>query len=526
MPLQIKKISNKLILTGCGILPAIVLVFFLADSLHADNGKYKFSKHGDASIGVFRDLDEPRGNCSQCHQQHDGDSPYDFALFAPDDNNLCQTSGCHAYEYQWPPGNYYWPFPGNVPNWYNSGHGASFSLFPPGSGREVRLCLQCHNAHAAGDSINGVFPSATNALEENGCYSYNGVLGQGCHGFNGSNRPPGAVDIYSQILKSSRHNAAAMAKVHSTDWLPSFPYGREQRTTNSGSFSGANRHAECIDCHNPHKSVAGAHNIGSNNIGGPLLGNWGVEPINSGPWVAPTAFSTVDFSSTASAKEYQLCLKCHSYFAFGATPPTGYTDVAREINSANRSFHPLEDTIINNSYTSPSSINGNRETMTPPWDNNRHDRMVCSDCHGSETVIDPKGPHGSNQPYILIGSPSATDNTFCTICHKASVYAPASDPGSTETGSRFDRQTTGDDKANHYYHVTRKRYGCRQCHGTRQTPPPASPNQRTPYATQVGSTHGTDVFPGLLNGANINSYSPGSCTPTCHSRKTYNAGPE
>lgn len=514
------KIIAPFLIAAISVLVALTVIY-------ADSGTYKSSKHGNPDLGVQRDPDLPKGNCSQCHSGHGGSTPNDFSLFAPNDNSLCQSSGCHNYEHQWPAGNYYWSYPGNVPEWYNSAHGSSTELFPQSGNQEVRLCLQCHNPHDTSDGANGVYPSATRFLEEKGCYSNTGVAGEGCHGQNISGHPGAAADIYTQVLKSFRHNIELQAKKHSTDWLADYPYGRESRTVNSGAFSGVNRHVECVDCHNPHKTVAGSHEIGSNNIGGALLGSWGVEVFNGGPWVIPTSFSVVDFVSTSQAKEYSLCFKCHSYFAFGTTPPNAQTDIAREFNPANAAFHPVEGFIHDNSYTSPSAVNGFVETMEAPWDNGQHDLMTCSDCHGSDAPTDPKGPHGSNQPSILIGSPVATGTEFCLKCHKASTYAPAIDPGSTkETGSRFDQQTTRDGDASHWFHVTERHYGCRQCHGGRQNPPPAGSDRRTPYPIEVGSLHGTNSFDGLLNGTNIRAYTPGSCTPTCHGQENYTAGPQ
>jgi hypothetical protein len=517
MPLQIKRLIK--------ITPIVVALFIIGD-LYAESGAYKSSKHADPTIGAFRDSGLPRGNCSQCHLQHGGDLPFDFTLFAPADNGTCLSSGCHDYEYRWPPGDYHWPFPGNTPDWYNSAHGSSAGQFPPAGGRIVSLCVQCHDPHGRGDSVYGAYPSATRELEERGCYSNGAATGQGCHGLNASFRPVGADDIYTQILKSSRHNIEASSKVHASDWQQSYPYGKESRQITSGSFSDANRHVECVDCHNPHKAISGNHEVGSNEIGGSLLGSWGVEPVSAGPWMTPTSFSVVDFNTVSGSFEYQLCYKCHSYFAFGNTPSTGHTDNAREFNSANASYHPVEDTIPANSYTSPSLENGIIETMESPWDNGLHDKMACSDCHASENNNDPRGPHGSNNPYILKGSPSAAETAFCLSCHKASVYAPSFDAGTAETGSRFDEQTTGSHGAAHYFHITERGIGCRQCHGGRQEPPSAQPEQGSPYPLEVGSIHGSNTFSGLLNGANINAFTPGSCTPTCHEAVTYSAGPE
>jgi hypothetical protein len=503
-----------------------VFLMTLCGLSQSDSGSYRASKHADPLNGVARDPNLPRGNCSQCHFNHGGEVPFDYALFTLNDNLLCQSSGCHEYASQWPPGDYYWPYPGNTPDWYNSGHGRSTASFPPAGQSEVRLCLQCHNPHGNADSIYGTYPSATKYLEEKGCYSNGGIPGEGCHGSNTANRPFGALDIYSQIQKLSRHAVETTFKKHSSDWLPNYPYGRESRQISSGSFSGLNRHIECVDCHNPHKAISGNHQIGTNYIGGPLLGSWGVEPFNGPGWTAPLNFTTVEFNSIMSSKEYQLCFKCHSYFAFANNPPTGSTDISLELNPANLSFHPVEDFIPENSYTSPSLNNGLMETMEFPWDNGMHDLMTCSDCHGSESIIDPRGPHGSNEPHILIASSSTSDDDLCLKCHKSSVYKLLIDPGENETGSRFDRQSTGEDKASHYFHVTEKRIACRQCHAARQLPPPPEGHQETPYPIEIGSVHGSNSFPGFLNGANIISYLPGRCTPSCHEGKSYNGGPE
>ena len=154
----------------------------------------------------------------------------------------------------------------------------------------------------------------------------------------------------------------------------------------------AQRHAECSDCHNPHRVVkfrsfaggaggiagapdpAGTHRhdeapgyTHTNVASGVLRGTWGVEPI-----YASTSFqnlpsgytvkrgdpgASVDTSATAShvTREYQICLKCHSDHGYadnnayplgnrpalgrtGGTPPgsnnlTVYTNQAKEFQA-------------------------------------------------------------------------------------------------------------------------------------------------------------------------------------------------
>ena len=136
----------------------------------------------------------------------------------------------------------------------------------------------------------------------------------------------------------------------------------EQRSR-LGAGSLANRHAECTDCHNPHRVVkfqagirgtltgapdkAGTHRhedaagyIHSNVVSGVLRGAWGVEPIYGSASFQnlPTSYivkrgdpgASVDTSVTAAyvTREYQICLKCHSDY--------GYTDDNVYPNSATR----------------------------------------------------------------------------------------------------------------------------------------------------------------------------------------------
>jgi len=126
------------------------------------------------------------------------------------------------------------------------------------------------------------------------------------------------------------------------------------------------RHAECTDCHNPHRTTktrlfndpppgspaevapAGTHkhaviegtaSIHTNIVSGALSGTFGVEPSFSGPssnefGANPSGFTvkrgdggvgaSTAVTSTWVTREYQICFKCHSNFSYDtqAGPPT------------------------------------------------------------------------------------------------------------------------------------------------------------------------------------------------------------
>lgn len=101
----------------------------------------------------------------------------------------------------------------------------------------------------------------------------------------------------------------------------------------------SSRHVECTDCHNPHRVQKGNHfgtNGGTdirgtptgNQISNALKGTVGVEPVyptDSRFGVLPISFNLLCGTGTGPAfadcsgivtKEYQICLKCHSNYAY------------------------------------------------------------------------------------------------------------------------------------------------------------------------------------------------------------------
>lgn len=115
----------------------------------------------------------------------------------------------------------------------------------------------------------------------------------------------------------------------------------DPNNANLGYGDLSRRHAECTDCHNPHRMVRnsladgsgnssqGTHTHASthnNKISGVLKGTWGVEPVyDSGSngrkfgtsGGLPLTYSVKSGLSTNKVEfEYQICLKCHSDYAF------------------------------------------------------------------------------------------------------------------------------------------------------------------------------------------------------------------
>jgi hypothetical protein len=187
---------------------------------------------------------------------------------------------------------------------------------------------------------------------------------------------------------------------------------KHKNPDNSASLNISNRHAECQDCHNGHQAQKGLHSIKSNLASNVLKGVGGVIPQSTPRWTQPTSFVAVN----PALQENQICFKCHSYNAFGVAidgvttivGPSGeyITDQAMEFNPENRSAHPVQVS-LNNQTGSPIPKPLSQNQMTTDWNSVGTQTMYCSDCHGNDqrtSATVPQGPHGSTAKFMLTGN--------------------------------------------------------------------------------------------------------------------------
>ncbi len=179
------------------------------------------------------------------------------------------------------------------------------------------------------------------------------------------------------------------------------------------------RHAECVDCHDPH--------LASNTSGGSVIQGVlkGVGGVNSSLQVV-----------NPITKDYELCFKCHSNYTI---LPPGQSDLSKAFSLLNPSYHPLEGRGKNKGIK--------EEAFISPWDENS--LVSCLNCHGSEDGS--KGVHGSNYSYILKMPYQEKfpnhQREICFLCHRYEVYKEPS------PYTRF---------SSHYIHTSK--FSCRACH--------------------------------------------------------------
>ena len=250
----------------------------------------------------------------------------------------------------------------------------------------------------------------------------------------------------------------------------------EPRATLGVGASG-NRHAECTDCHNPHRVVkfrsfagnppgslggtpdaAGTHDRSpgasvTNIASGVLRGAWGVEPsyasanfhsLPSGYQVKrgdPGASTDTSASAPHVTREYQICLKCHSDYGYsdnnvypsgsrpnlgypGGTPPgtnnlAQYTNQAKEFQAP--PAHQGETTTIDSGAAAAFSTNNHRS-----W------HPVIGQT-GRTTAV--RGGLSAARWVAPFNAGVGTQTIYCSDCHGTATAAGSIQPAGGENGS-------------------------------------------------------------------------------------------
>ncbi len=352
--------------------------------------------------------------CSSCHDPHKDNSKFlHYDAGANHGQNFVGTcTSCHEKTsfdgsvHQSPPGT---PTYTDVDLIAKYGTGAVGEL----------ACANCHVPHNG----QGVGYLNRQVLEQT-CFqgAASSEAGAACHGVGG------AKDIKSILSRTYTHPVLAednLPGTQHTNLDALYGTGNPDPLGYDGMDWATNKHAVCMDCHNPHRARAGTHiadgswygpaGASTNLVSNVLQGVPGIEPTWPTEWTQPTTFTTME----SAEKEYQICFKCHSYWGIGAatfgvndggyvSPSDGVTpltDVAWEMNINNKSGHPVVINQLNRTGSYAPKELAAAQLLTPWTENPGLNTMYCSDCHGADNELggDPKGPHGSNLKYILKG---------------------------------------------------------------------------------------------------------------------------
>jgi hypothetical protein len=434
-------------------------------------------------------------------------------------------------------------------------------------------CIKCHDEEVTGQkgqtgtyklslhlsaenrlakALGAALAGTSTQTEENLCYACHTGGVAGTDGYGAGTMSAKAKSIQAEFSKTYKHPITASAGLHKGD---------------EGSAQGWNpassRHVECEDCHNVHEATASTTPWPTNQarrgatppaIAGANKGVWGVNitgALADGTWSgsgtsgSPTAPTYSKVSS--SSYQWQLCLKCHSSWAFTTTPPTvslnqqnqtggKQTDVGADFNPMQLSYHPIFKSGLNqpgtglnaawatstmrkwidlnnnsvNDGATETNNNGLSNTFTDGWVTTSI--VVCTDCHNNSDSTGPSGPHGSANKWILSGVDVNVKSTlqdgstvtnsayasanFCINCHRVDVYGTNAKTGLNTTAALLSRMDHGQMSSSCYNLATFTSAAlnwssCLHCHGGRKDA--SSYNNPANTVVQNGSIHGTSL---------------------------------
>lgn len=468
------------------------------------------------------------------------------------------------------------------PSWPRSAHGstdasipaetytdtaATANEFPTGTATWQAACLNCHTPHAQ--------PGASRLIR-NGTPTSNACFA--CHAQTGNTKgaalqnqgtanfpvPDVKTDFTSTYHMPLDNNPSQDDPGNITNNNPPIvPTAGKGADMLLSQTLLRKQNVTCIDCHNPHRviknrladgsylpSPSGTHPLNSfssptNVASGVLRGAWGVEAYTtpSATFGIPVTSFTIKRGDPGQTsfftgsvpinqnftnyltREYQICLKCHSYYTWGlasnfpylggylgATPANTnavaqFTDQAMEFYAPSseqgdpsmsakqpnhRSWHPVTQN-TGRSLAVRGGVNGSAGSgiFLPPWSNYVGSQtMYCSDCHGSATAAptptsgtviplgnanpqsdaagsedgSPWGPHGSRIPFVLKGSWDKTTGTATdALCFRCHQYSCY---GQSTSGascqSAFSKAGGGNLHHDHVQKVAN--YHCSLCH--------------------------------------------------------------
>jgi len=242
-----------------------------------------------------------------------------------------------------------------------------------------------------------------------------------------------------------------------------------------------NRHAECTDCHNPHRvlknrlfnnsgdTVAGTHVHGTNHTNiasGVLRGMWGVEPTygSTSFQLLPSGYivKTGDGGDGASAgvtnayvtREYQICLKCHSDFGYddnnvyptgsrpdldssGGGTPSGTNDLTQFTNQAKEFQSPVThqgEGTASNSGAAAAFATNNHRSWHPVMAATGRDASTRDMSSSTNLFLSPWN-----------GTSIGSQTMYCSDCHGSTTNNGTVEPIGGENGSPWGPHGSSDD---------------------------------------------------------------------------------
>ncbi len=360
----------------------------LKDTPHLVQSLVRNNKTADTASGPHR-VQLVNGNveCESCHDPHvQNVDPVSLNFLVRDSSSgqMCLT--CHGTT------------PRTVNNssnplvsWPTSVHAtvANGTLLAasvgPYSTVAKNACSACHVQHNA-NSVGGLLRGPVPALANMDAATQNCIT---CHNGN-NNISPALPNVYAEFSKIGHP----------------FPSTNNAHEAGESVLVNNNRHATCVDCHNPH----GAQQVGSAFTPAPQIraSQTAVNGIQANDGISVI---------TPAQNQYENCLRCHgtssgkkALTSYGYLP-VWYVSASDPLNvipqfaSAATSSHPVTHP-RSSPLPQPSLLLRMLQLDGVSQGRQMGTQIFCTDCHNSDDNREfggtgPNGPHGSTYPHIL-----------------------------------------------------------------------------------------------------------------------------
>ena len=245
-------------------------------------------------------------------------------------------------------------------------------------------CMSCHTMHKA--QAGGALLSPPKQALPNVDASTQTCLN--CHNGASTISPP-ITNVYQEFTKRGGHP---------------FPSGSNLHMMGETTLLNRNRHATCVDCHNPHASQKTTAFVSAT-----------IRPAQNGAGGVSAADGVTVVSPAVN--QYEVCLRCHgtsqgkqTLAVYGYAPMRVNTtgdalNLVPQLNTTSISSHPVTHD-RQSKFPQPSllkfmlNLDGHTQGRT------MGSRILCTDCHNSDDNREfggqgPNGPHGSQYAHIL-----------------------------------------------------------------------------------------------------------------------------
>lgn len=401
-------------------------------------------------------------------------------------------------------------------------------------------CAACHRTHADTSEAFTDFTATSHSVDCLVCHDGTGATND----VEAEYTAMGAVVNAPATRSYYTHDALAVSTGHraaSSD--------DEGGSLAINEFQGvANRHSDCVDCHNPH-AVSSSPESAQQSLLGASTG-WSisgrVQSVSVAAASPDTSTAFIAHASTDTNFEYQLCMKCHSDFTTLTTVNPASTtsrsqdwfDKSAEINPAtagNNSFHPIMAKGTNLSDTMTANLAGISDYKL--WTFTVNDTVRCTNCHANGAAAGSAGQtlatHASpnrgmlSRPYrdrVLQTTAQAGGTSQFALCFTCHTDVPFKSQTSSGTAFRYHfLHTTNISGKGSYLTGSIDQDGagngdalCAECHFRLHSNVNAVAGQTIDGSRLVNFAPNVQTSGGVISWTKRNGQTAGTCTLVCH----------